>query len=129
MIFRFFNIMRMLAFHSKTISKILSLPPLGRLAFRISIGVKRLSLLYGSWSQRAAEYPWILEQLKLLKPRALVLDVGCAESLLSHELIARGFRVVGLDLREYPFKNKRMIFIQKNVLNTGLGMIFLTRYC
>jgi len=94
MISRFFNIIRMSAFHSKTISKILSLPPLGRLAFRISICVKCLSPLSGSMSQRAVEYPWVLEQLKLLKPGSLVLDVGCAESLLSHELIARGFRVV-----------------------------------
>jgi hypothetical protein len=50
----------------------------------------------------------------------LVLDVGCAESLLSHELVARGFRIVGLDIRDYPFKNKRVYFVKRNVLNTGL---------
>jgi SAM-dependent methyltransferase len=47
------------------------------------------------------------------------LDVGCAESLLSHELVARGFRVIGLDIRDYPFKNRRVIFVRRNVLDTG----------
>jgi SAM-dependent methyltransferase len=46
--------------------------------------------------------------------------VGCAESLLSQELIARGFRVVGIDIRDYPFKDKRMMFLRRNVLDTLL---------
>jgi SAM-dependent methyltransferase len=46
--------------------------------------------------------------------------VGCAESLFSQELIARGFRVVGIDIRDYPFKDKRMMFLRRNVLDTLL---------
>lgn len=99
----------------------LSLTGFGRLAFWSSVAVKCLSLFFGSWSQRAVEYPWVLRQLKLLKPGALILDVGCAESVLSHELVARKFRVVGIDIRDYPLKNKSMHFIKRNVLNTGLS--------
>jgi SAM-dependent methyltransferase len=82
--------------------------------------IKILSLQKGLLSQRAIEYPWVLTQVRRLKPNALVLDVGCAESLLSHELIARGFRVIGLDIRDYPFKNRRMLFVKRNVLDTKL---------
>lgn len=116
---KIFDSLKLLAFHKKIFSRILSLTGLGRLAFWYSIVVKRLSTFYGSYSQRAVEYPWVLRQLKLLKPGALILDVGCAESMLSHELVARKFRVVGIDIRDYPFKNKSMHFMKKNVLNTG----------
>lgn len=104
----------------KIISKLVSSLPLGRLAFRASIATKRFSLLYGSVDQRSIEYPWILKQLKLLKPRSIILDVGCSDSVLSHELIARKYRVVGIDIREYTFKNRRMLFIKRNILNTDL---------
>lgn len=83
------------------------------------MAVKRVSLFWGSFSQRAIEYPWLLDQLKLLKSRAIVLDVGCAESLLSHELTARKFKVIGVDIRDYPFKSKRMNFVKGNVTNAG----------
>jgi len=99
---------RMLVFRERRcriVSTLLSSLPFGRLAFRFSIALKVLSLSRGCWSQRAVEYPWVLKELKLLKPGATVLDVGCAESLLSHELIARRYMVVGIDIREYPFKN------------------------
>ncbi len=99
--------------------KLLSFLPLGRLTFRAGIAVKRASLLWGLWSQRAIEYPWVLKQFKLLKPEAIVLDVGCAESLLSHELVARKYRAIGIDIREYPFKNKSVLFMKRNVLDTG----------
>jgi 2-polyprenyl-3-methyl-5-hydroxy-6-metoxy-1,4-benzoquinol methylase len=70
---------------------------------------------------RTVEYPWTLKNLKLLKQGVIVLDVGCAESLLSHELTARKYRVVGVDLREYPFKNKWMVFIKGNILTVVLS--------
>jgi len=105
---------------SRFLSIVLSSSFVGRVAFKLSIWVKILSVQRGIWSQRAIEYPWVLAQVKRLKSNALILDVGCAESLLSHELIARGFRVVGLDIRDYPFKNRKMLFIKRNVLDTKL---------
>lgn len=108
-----------LAFRHKSVSKMLSQYSIGRLAFRSSMALKRLFLFFGLWSQRAVEYPWVLKQLSLLRQNALVLDVGCSESLLSHELIAKKYRVVGIDINEYPFQNNRMLFIKRNILNTG----------
>jgi len=95
--------------------------PIGRIIFWISILLKRYSLYFGGWSQRAIEYPWVMNCLSILPKGGLILDVGCAESLLSQELIARGFRVVGIDIREYPFKDKRMMFLKQNILNTALS--------
>ena len=34
--------------------------------------------------------------------------------------ISKGFMVMGLDIRDYPFKSKKLMFIKKNVMNTGL---------
>jgi SAM-dependent methyltransferase len=119
-ILKLFYVMKMLVFRHKFVSRLLSFLPLGRLAFRTSVALKRLSLYFGSWSQRAVEYPWVLKQLEILKPMAIVLDVGCAESMLSHESIAKGYRVAGIDIREYPFKNDRMAFYNRNILKSGL---------
>ena len=62
----------------------------------------------------------MLESIKIVKAGSLVLDVGCSESLLSHELVARGSRVVGLDIRDYPFRNKYIRFLRRNVMYTCL---------
>jgi len=62
----------------------------------------------------------VLKRIRSIKPNSLVLDVGCAESLLSHELIAKGFRAVGLDIRDYPFKSEKMMFIKRNIMDTKL---------
>lgn len=83
----------------------------------MSILSKRLLLFTGSWSQRAIEYPWVLKHLPR-RPNALVLDVGCSESLLSHELVAKGYQVIGIDIQEYPWKTHQMFFYQTNVLDT-----------
>ena len=101
--------------------------PIGMIIFRISILMKRLSLFMGESSQRAIEYPWVLKNLKVIERESLVLDVGCSESLLSHELIARGFRVVGIDIRDYPFKDKRVVFLRRNVIDTKFPNDLLIR--
>jgi len=102
------------------LQKFIAYYPIGRMIFRISILMKKLSLLMGMWSQRAIEYSWLLRNLNAIDRESLVLDVGCSESLLSHELIARGFRVVGIDIRDYPFENKHLVFLKRNVIDTKL---------
>jgi SAM-dependent methyltransferase len=106
--------------HRRLLIGLLADYPIGRIFFQISIGLKKLSLLFGRYSQRAVEYPWVIKNLGMVPRGGLILDVGCAESLLSQELIARGFRVVGIDIRDYPFKDKRMMFLRRNVLDTLL---------
>lgn len=94
--------------------------PIGFLIFRLSILIKQINLLRGKWGQRAIEYPWLISNLKTIKRDSLVLDVGCSESLVTHELIRKGFRVAGLDINDYPFKDKHVFFIKRNLLNTKL---------
>jgi len=98
--------------------------PIGRILFRLSIQIKRLSLLEGVRDPRAIENMWLMKNLGVIGKGSSVLDVGCAESLLSHELIGRGFRVFGLDLRDYPFMNKLMFFVKRNVIDTKLPSDF-----
>jgi hypothetical protein len=40
--------------------------PIGRIIFWISILLKRYSLYFGGWSQRAIEYPWVMNCLSML---------------------------------------------------------------
>ncbi len=58
----------------------------------------------------------------------MVLDVGCAESLLAHELVAKGFRVIGLDIRDYPFKNSKVFLLEGTCLIQVCLMVYLTRF-
>jgi len=102
------------------LSTLIAYYPVGRIIFRLSILIKKISLLAGDWSQRAIEYSWLLKNLKIIDRDSLVLDVGCSESLSSHEFIARGFRVVGIDIRDYPFKDKHVAFLRRNVIQTKL---------
>jgi 2-polyprenyl-3-methyl-5-hydroxy-6-metoxy-1,4-benzoquinol methylase len=82
--------------------------PLGLLAFEVSFLIKKVALLVGKTkSERAVEYPWVLKQLNTLHRGARVLDVGCCESLLSFKLVAMGFQVVGIDIRNILLKTKR----------------------
>lgn len=104
----------------KPISRTLSIPCIGYAVFMLLFAFKRLGLFFSRHDQRALEYRWVLQQLKSIRMGGRVLDVGCAESLLSQVLIVRGFSVTGLDLRDYPFKNTHMQFVKSNITNTGL---------
>lgn len=77
--------------------------------------------MFGFQDQRAIEYPWTLKQLSYIKRDSLVCDTGCSESLFSHELIARGYRVVGVDIHKYPFKNEKMELILGNLMNLPIS--------
>lgn len=91
----------------------------GRFVFRARVMLYKSENLLGYYNQRFLEYPWILGQLRSGQGR-LLLDVGCTGSLLDHELLARGFRVVGLDINDNTMRNNREVFVQVNVLKTGL---------
>lgn len=124
LIFKLLQTIRELAFRSIFISKTLSCFPLGKIVFRMNIIIKWLLLSLGWSDQRVIEYPWLLKQLKLLKPGSIILDVGCSESILSCELISRKYNVVGIDIQNYVFKSPRMLFVKRNILDTGFPSKF-----
>lgn len=98
------------------LSRLLRNIGIGRFAFRVRMFFFKLDNLLGRYNQRVIEYPWVLRKLGSGKGRRL-LDVGCAGSLLDHELIARGFNVVGLDIQDHVMRNFRETFVKANVLN------------
>ncbi len=92
---------------------------IGRLIFKSRIILFKIDNVLGKYNQRFIEYPWVLNKLGPGKGRS-VLDVGCSGSLLDHELLARGFRVVGLDVNNHTMRNNSETFVQANAINTGL---------
>jgi SAM-dependent methyltransferase len=108
----------------RIMSTVLSIQPVGTVAFKLNVAFKKISMRAGTAGpgacQRVIEYPWVLSQIKDVKDGSLVLDLGGAESLLGHMLVSQGFRVIGLDIRDYLFRNKNMTFIKRNVMDTGL---------
>jgi len=75
--------------------------------------------------QRVVEYPWVLRQLRMFVPRgARVLDVGCSESVLSHVLLYMDYEVWGLDINDYPYKPRQIVFAKRDVRDTGLPSNF-----
>lgn len=90
----------------------------GRLIFQLRCFLAKIASLYG-YASRSVEYPWILSKLQHGE-NALVLDIGCCGSLLSHELLTRGYRVVGMDQQERYLGNHREFFVKTNILNNNL---------
>jgi len=104
----------------RAVAHVLRAPAVGYVAFMLNLLLKKIALLFGVDDERAAEYPWILHQLGLFPKGSKVLDVGCSESILTHVLVMRGFTVTGLDLRDYPFRSRQMVFVKRNMADTGL---------
>ncbi len=71
-------------------------------------------------SERIIEKAWVLRHLAGLNTPASILDVGCAESLLSMELASNGFLVTGVDIRPYPLSHPNFRFVQGDVMTAPL---------
>jgi len=52
------------------------------------------------------------------------LDVGCSESVLGHVLLYMGYGVWGLDINDYSHKPRQMVFVKRDVRDTGLPSNF-----
>lgn len=116
----FFGLFKTKAFDSNSfLCRFIKNVGVGRLMFRLRVILFKIDNLFGKYNQRFIEYPWVLDNLGSAKGR-LVLDVGCTGSLLDHELLARGFRVVGLDICEHTMRTRGQAFVKANVINTGL---------
>lgn len=71
-------------------------------------------------SERIIEKAWVLRHLSGLETGSKILDVGCAESLLSLELASNGFLVTGVDVRPYPLTHPNLRFVQSDVMTAPL---------
>ena len=72
-------------------------------------------LLFGTPSERALEYSWVLRNLH--KEGKRMLNVGCGDSLLSGELARRGYECYNMDLICYPLSKQLPIFLQCDIKN------------
>jgi SAM-dependent methyltransferase len=66
---------------------------------------------------RMIEYAWVLEKLSNVN-KGRVLDVGCTagHNYLPAALIALGWDVWGLDIREFKFRHERFNFILDDII-------------
>jgi SAM-dependent methyltransferase len=89
----------------------------GHLIFRSVLMTQKLWMASGiSVSERVVEYPWIFRNLEY--PNGRILDVGCSESYLSHELIKRGYDTYGLDANPFPHMNPKLHFVRADARQT-----------
>ena len=76
-----------------------TIPISGSFRFKIMYWAYRLT----GWHIRHREWDFVLDYLPKLGKwqNVYVLDVGTARTLFCHELVARGYRLVGVDLEQY----------------------------
>ena len=101
------------------------IPFAGRFRFKCLYWAYRIT----GWHIRHREWDFVLDYLPKLDKwqNVSVLDVGCAKSLFCHEVIARGYELIGLDLDKPSFKYPGK-FYQGNIVKFRLtkGVDFIT---
>ncbi len=76
---------------------------------RYSAGTVELSVM----TERSIEVPFVISSVtSLAESGASVLDVGCSESLIPFELASIGYRVTGIDLREYSLDHPNLATVE-----------------
>lgn len=81
--------------------------------------VRELKKVYVN--ERIVEIPFALSAVSRLKPKAEVLDIGCAESILPLYLSYSGIKVTGLDYRQYPYITPNFQFLRGDILKLPLN--------
>jgi len=67
--------------------------------------------------ERIVEYGWVLRNMDEC---TTILDVGCWGTLFPIMLASLGYKVTGIDLREYPYTHPNFRFIQGDVFEIDL---------
>ena len=67
-------------------------------------------------NERIVEVPFVFTELKADEKKLKILDFGCTESWLAISLASMGHHVYGVDLRDYPFRHKNLVFEKQNIL-------------
>jgi|SRR5690242_466890 SAM-dependent methyltransferase len=76
---------------------------------------------WAATSERIVERSWLFRQIAALPPGVRILDVGTSESLVSLELASAGFKVVGVDVRDYPLHHPNLQFLRADICHTRLA--------
>lgn len=62
------------------------------------------------YSERMIELPFLFRNV--LPPPRKVLDIGCVESIVPIQLAMLGYRVTGIDIRDYHFSHQNFRFVK-----------------
>lgn len=89
--------------------------------FNIPIKIKR-----GEWgtNERIVENPFVFNNIDLDGRGKTALDFGCSNSFVPLELASLGYKVVGVDFRNYPFDHPNFKFKRRNILDLDNGAKF-----
>jgi SAM-dependent methyltransferase len=68
-------------------------------------------------NERILEVPFVFAELKAGEGILKILDFGCTRSWLSLSLASLGHHVHGIDLRNYPFAHKNLVFKKQDILD------------
>ena len=100
------------------------IPILGRQCFWILYWCYKIT----GWHIRHREWDFIFDHLPRLEnwQDVSVLDVGCSRNLLCHELKARGYDLLGIDLEDPGFKYPGQFFKGDITQKTFVDMDFIT---
>ncbi len=96
-----------------------SFPYFGRFRFKCLYWAYRLT----GWHIRHREWDFVLDYLPPLGKwqQVNILDVGCSRNLFCHEIISRGYDLIGLDLENPEFKYPGVNFIQQDIRKYSVG--------
>jgi SAM-dependent methyltransferase len=75
--------------------------------FFVNCGVGAVRKSY-QYSERLVELPFVFRNIR--DPPADVLDIGCVESIVPIQLSMLGYRVTGIDIRNYYFRHRNFAF-------------------
>jgi len=88
----------------------------GRLVegYTLNMGVDRgLSVTY--YGERLVEIPFVFRHIR--DPPKSIIDIGCSESITPIQLAMLGYKVTGVDMREYKYKHENFKFIKSDFLD------------
>ncbi len=75
------------------------------------------------YTERLVELPFLFSQIK--KPAGSeILDIGCSESITPIQLAMMGYRVTGIDIRDYGYAHKGFSFIKDDFITHKFGKKF-----
>lgn len=80
------------------------------------IPVVRNLFYKSSVSERIVEEPFVLRSINHLPKGSRILDFGCYASIVPIQLASSGYKVVGVDYYNHPFRHPNFEFIQGDFL-------------